>query len=149
MGDDAVILMVDDNDDDVRLMQLAFEKVGLTNRLELVCNGDDAIKYLAGEGRYADRHRFPFPSLVMLDLKMPLCDGFEVLQWVKEHPQLAALPILVLSMSDRLEDVQRAYDSGANSFLVKPMGLAELRALAQAVKEFWVDRASTPRMAPV
>lgn len=146
MYDSPVILLVEDSEADAFLVRRAFERVGAKHRLEHVKNGEEAINYLAGEGVYADRTLYPVPSLVLLDLKMPLRDGFEVLTWIRGRPELARVPVLVLTLSDRREDIKRAYDSGANSFLVKPMEFEGLLGLIETVKGFWLDRAMVPTL---
>src|SRR5438477_12877403 len=117
----SVILLAEDREDDVLLIRRAFNKANLLNPLHLVHDGDEAIAYLKGEGQFANRAEYPLPSLLLLDLKMPRRDGFEVLQWVREQSSLKALRVIVLTSSEHIQDVNRAYDLGANSFLVKPM----------------------------
>src|SRR5689334_14240303 len=97
-GDD-VILVVEDNADDVLLIERAFNKAKLANRLHFVDNGDKAVQYLSGVGPYADRSLHPPPTMMLLDLKLPRRSGFEVLEWVRGHPQLRVLPVVVLTSS--------------------------------------------------
>src|SRR5437899_6823838 len=115
------ILLVDDNPDDVLLIQRAFQKAGLRDALKVVRDGAQAIQYLSGSGLYAERQRFPLPFLVLLDLKMPGTDGFDVLQWTRAQPELRRLLIVVLTSSNLQADVDRAYYIGAKSYLVKPV----------------------------
>ena len=106
-----VILLVDDNPHDVVLIRLAFRRVGIIDTIHLVKDGEEAMRYIRGEGAYADRHQFPVPTLVLLDLKMPQTSGFEVLRWIREQPKLAAVVIVVMSGSKNDADIERAYSS--------------------------------------
>ncbi len=117
-----VVLYVEDEEDDVLLMKLAFEKAGLGQALQSVGDGIDAMKYLAGENSYADRQRHPLPSLVLLDLNLPVKSGFEVLDWMRGRPELRQIPVVVFSSSDIPEDKARARDLGARDFIEKPSG---------------------------
>jgi CheY-like chemotaxis protein len=110
-----MILIVEDDPNDVLLLQRAFQKAGLKNNLRLVRDGSQAIAYLSGHGIYSDRAKYPLPFLVLLDLKMPGTDGFEVLQWARAEPDLKRLLIVVLTSSNLQTDVDRAYELGANS----------------------------------
>src|ERR1041384_7596118 len=107
-----VILLVDDNPHDVVLIRLAFRRVGIIDTIHLVKDGVEAMRYIKGEGVYADRHQFPIPTLVLLDLKMPQTSGFEVLEWIREQPGLASVVIVVMSGSKNDKDIERAYSLG-------------------------------------
>src|SRR5690348_7235194 len=121
MLNEQFILLAEDDPNDVMLLQRAFQKAGLRDRLKIVRDGEQAIDYLAGRGEYADREQFPQPFMLLLDLKMPGTDGFEVLQWVRAESSLKRLLVVVLTSSNLQADVDRAYDLGANSYLVKPV----------------------------
>src|SRR5690349_13299531 len=112
------ILLVDDNPHDVVLLRLAFRRVGIIDPIKLVKDGMEAVRYLKGEGIYADRHAYPVPSLMLLDLNMPQTTGFDVLRWVREQPLLHGLTVVVMTGSKENEDVQRAYQLGADSYLI-------------------------------
>jgi len=116
-----VILLVDDNEDDVALIRRSFDRAGLTHRTEWAPSGIEAIAYLAGEPPYSDRFRYPFPDMVLLDIKMPATDGFEVLRWIRGQKELSRLCVVMLTSSDEIRDVNQAYLLGATSFLVKPL----------------------------
>jgi CheY-like chemotaxis protein len=120
------ILLVDDNEDDVFIMRTVFRKVGISNPVQVLTNGEEAIHYLSGEGPFADRERFPLPAIILLDLNMPRVNGFEVLNWIRKQPGLKRLIVEVLTASSRPGDVERAFDAGANSYLVKPSRMEEL-----------------------
>lgn len=131
--EDPIVLLVDDSDVDALLMKTVFERTGFVQPLRFARNGEEAIAYLRGDGLYHDRKRFPFPTVVLLDLNMPRKNGFEVLDWVRHQPALKRLHIYVLSASSRTEDIQRAYDLGANSYLVKPTNLDGLMIMAKSL----------------
>src|SRR5262245_1735495 len=115
------ILLAEDDDNHVALIRRAFQKAGLINPIQVVHDGEEAIAYLKGEGAFANRAEYPLPTLLLLDLKMPRKNGFEVLRWIRQQPTLAALRIVVLTSSQDIRDVNQAYQLGANSFLVKTM----------------------------
>lgn len=132
------ILLVEDEPDAVTLLQHAFAQAGIRNPVRPVRDGDEAIAYLAGHGACADRSVHPLPALVLLDLKLPRCSGFEVLEWIRANPSLRGLPVVVLTSSREGRDVLRAYAAGANSYLVKPSSLAELIELSIAFRQYWL-----------
>src|SRR3954463_4104644 len=121
MPDQPLVLLVEDREDDVLLIRKAFERVKMDTAIQVVRDGEEAIWYLSGIGKYKNRAEYPLPWLVLLDLKMPRVDGFEVLKWVRNQAGLHALIIVVLTSSEQLWDVNNAYQLGANSFMVKPM----------------------------
>jgi CheY-like chemotaxis protein len=131
-----VILLVDDNPHDVVLIRLAFRRVGIIDTIHLVKDGDEAMRYIRGEGAYADRHQFPVPTLVLLDLKMPQTSGFDVLRWIREQPKLAAVVIVVMSGSKNDADIERAYSLGANSYLIKPSRFEEMVKMMETLKDY-------------
>ena len=130
------ILLAEDNPDDVFLLQEAFRKAGVRHQLAVVENGVEAVDYLKGERPYSDRAEHPFPDLMLLDLNMPRMNGFEVLEWVRHGGQCRELMVYVLTASSRDLDVQRAYELGANSYLVKPSRMDELNAFAAALNQW-------------
>ena len=140
----ASILLAEDDPNDVLLIQRAFEKAGLKNKLKVVNDGEQAIHYLSGKGNYSNRERFPMPFMVLLDLKMPGTDGFEVLQWVRQEPLLKRLLVVVLTSSHLQADVDRAYELGANSYLVKPVNFEEMVHLVQRFEAYWTEINRTP-----
>src|SRR5256714_10398929 len=116
-----MILLAEDLEDDILLIRRAFTAAKITTPLFVVRDGDEATAYLSGTGKYANRAEFPLPNLILLDLKMPRLDGFDFLEWLRQQPQLKAIPVIVLTSSEDIADVNRAYALGANSFLVKPL----------------------------
>lgn len=132
------ILLVEDNPDDVLLMQRAFRKANLANPLQVVDDGEKAVAYLGGQKPYEDRDRHPTPVLVLLDLKLPRFSGLEVLEWVRAKEGLNRLPIVVLTSSADSGDVNTAYDLGANSYLVKPVGFDALFDMVKILQPYWL-----------
>ncbi|HLX70204.1 MAG TPA: response regulator [Verrucomicrobiae bacterium] len=120
ISNDTIILLAEDDPNDVFFMQRALAKAGLSTPLHFVRNGQEALEYLGGLGKFSDRMEFPLPSLLLLDLKMPFVDGFEVLTWARSQPELKQLPIVVLTSSAEDRDRQRAAEAGANGYFVKP-----------------------------
>jgi len=133
-----VILVVEDDPNDVLLIQRAFSKARILNPVRTVSNGDEAVAYVSGDGQYADREAYPFPVLVLLDLKLPRRSGLEVLAWVRSQPGLKRLPVVVLTSSRESSDINRAYDLGANSYLVKPVGFDSLLELVKSLEVYWM-----------
>lgn len=149
MQADQFILLVEDDPNDTLLIKRAFQKAGLGDILKTVSDGDQAIEYLRGANEYADRARFPLPFLLLLDLKMPGTDGFEVLQWLRTQPDFKRLLVVVLTSSNLQADVDRAYDLGANSYLVKPVEFNEMVNMIQRFEAYWteINRFPTPASA--
>jgi CheY-like chemotaxis protein len=131
------ILYVEDREEDVFLLQYAFQEAGITNPLRIVSNGEEAIEYLSGQGKFADRKAFPLPSLMLLDLQLPLKMGLEVLDWIRQQPSFKSLIVIILSSSIHESDIRRAYELGANAFLVKPSDSKQLADMCQALNHFW------------
>jgi CheY-like chemotaxis protein len=132
------ILLVDDDENDVLLTQRAFERIRLGNPLQVAGNGEEAVAYLGGEGRYADRDKYPLPALILLDVKMPRKSGHEVLEWLKASPELKRIPVVMLTSSKDSADVNRAYDLGVNSYIVKPLSMDGLIEIARTLNLYWV-----------
>lgn len=129
------LLLVEDNEDDVFIFRRAFRQAQLPHLLQVVTDGQEASDYLLGQGDFADRTRFPLPFLVLLDLKLPLKHGLEVLHLIRAEPALRDLPVIVLTSSAEERDVQRARELGARAYLVKPPASATLRNAIEAVEQ--------------
>ena len=140
----AAVLYVEDDDNDVVLMRHAWTKVGVLNPLQVVTSGDVARRYLSGIGSYADRAAHPMPCLALIDLKLPMVSGFDLLKWIRSEPAIHTLPIVVLSSSTRDVDVHAAHALRANGYLEKPPHFNGWRQLVAGVNEFWLTRAQTP-----
>jgi CheY-like chemotaxis protein len=131
------ILIADDDADYAFLLQRAFRAIGLKNPVQVLANGEEALAYLKGEGKYADRAEFPVPSVVFTDLNMPLASGFDVFQWMQGHPECRVVPRIVISSSDEDQDVARAYELGAHAYMEKPFLQRDLEASLRTTREFW------------
>jgi CheY-like chemotaxis protein len=137
-SEQALFLVVEDDEDHVALIRRAFSKSNVLNPIQVVRSGEEAIAYLRGSGQYANRPEFPLPALMLLDLKLTGLDGFEVLRWVRAQPALSSLRIVVLTSSSDIRDVNLAYQLGANSFLVKPVDFDDFLRVAQALQGYWL-----------
>jgi CheY-like chemotaxis protein len=137
------VLHIDDDANDTALLQAATRSANLDFQLHNVEDGERAIAYLSGRGPYSDRTTYPLPSLILLDLKMPRGTGFEVLKWIRQHPELENLPVVVLSGSELQEDVRKAYGVGANSYLVKPIGFEALVNMVRNITSVWLNARQT------
>jgi CheY-like chemotaxis protein len=149
MSDAGIILLVEDRPDDVELVRKAFVKAGITTPLKVVSDGEEAIAYLSGIGLYSNRDEYPLPELILLDLKMPKVDGFETLKWLRAQEGFHTIPVIVLTSSEQVRDVNRAYELGANSFLVKPFDFTNLVALTETLKAYWFHLNKGPQTARV
>lgn len=134
----STILLVEDDPADVFRIQRAFRKTNLASSLEVVTDGEKAIDYLSGQEVYQDRDRYPLPSLMLLDLKLPRRSGFEVLSWLRNESDIKHLPVVVLTSSDQQVDIERAYSLGANSYLTKPPAPNALLEMVQVVGLYWL-----------
>ena len=146
MVKDQFILLAEDDPNDTLLIGRAFKKAGLGELLKSVDTGDAAINYLRGVDQYSDRSRYPLPFLLLLDLKMPGADGFEVLRWLRSQSDFKRLLVVVLTSSNLQADVDRAYELGANSYLVKPVEFSEMVNMIQRFEAYWaeINRFPTP-----
>lgn len=129
------ILLVEDDSNDVLLVKRAFRKAKLNPQIEIVGDGDEAIAYLTRQPPYSD---LALPSLILLDLKLPRRSGLEVLEWIRQQPQLKRILVIVLTSSRENPDVAKAYDLGVNSYLVKPVAFEDLVKLMAQVHHYWL-----------
>jgi len=139
------ILQVEDDPNDVFLLKHAMKKVGMTNPTQIASDGQMAIDYLSGAGKFADRDQFPLPALVLLDLKLPYVMGLDVLRWIRQQPNTTAPVVIILTASAEEEDVAAAYHLGANAFLTKPSEAGKLLDIVKAIKDFWMTHNTLPR----
>jgi CheY-like chemotaxis protein len=144
MNDRATILLAEDREDEIILIQRAFKEGGIRYPLMVVRDGEEAIAYLSGAVRYSNRELYPIPALFLLDLTLPVTDGFEVLRWIRSRPELKDLPVVVLTASDKIRDVNQAYRLGAHSFLVKSLDFQDAIALAESISEYWLKMKKNP-----
>jgi CheY-like chemotaxis protein len=139
------ILIVEDDANDALLIQRAFAQNGIQIPPYVCVNGLDAVDYLNGEGEYGDRGKFPFPDVLITDLKMPRMDGFGLLTWLAEHPEMQVIPTVVISSSAMAEDVKRAYCLGANAYIQKPSNATEFKSIIGDLLRFWA-RCESPKL---
>jgi CheY-like chemotaxis protein len=133
------ILQMEDDENDIFLIEELFTQAGIKNPIHVVTNGQMAIDYLAGIGAFADRKKYPLPCLVLTDLKLPKKSGLEVLEWIRQQPELRKLVVIIFSSSALPSDVNRAYELGANCFVVKPVEFEETAEFVKLVKDFWLS----------
>lgn len=138
------LLYVEDNHDDALLIQRVFKKMGNPCTVSWMEDGAAALAYLKGEGEFEDRQKHRFPTLALLDIKLPRYTGLEVLEWIRSQGQLSALPVIMFSSSRNLEDIRRAYDLGANAYLVKAVGYDELTETLKTLAGFWLGKNVLP-----
>ncbi len=138
MSATGLILVAEDNPDDALLLRRAFHDAGVGVSLFVVSDGEEAMRYMNGEGRYADRNQFPAPSLILLDLEMPRMNGFQFLAWLRQEARLHQPPVIVITSSVFSATLRTAYLLGANSFLTKPADLNELSKSVREICEFWL-----------
>ncbi len=124
------LLLVEDNEDDVFLMQRAFEKSKLTLPMRVICDGQEALDFLKGAGQYSDRHEYPLPAAIFLDLKLPYIHGFEILKWIRQDAATRNIPVYVLTSSLEERDRRQAIELGAQDYLVKPPSAQMLVSVA-------------------
>lgn len=138
MKTDPVILVAEDEESDAWLLEHAFAKAGLCHRLVVLHDGQEAVSYLGGSGPYSDRKLHPLPCLILLDLKMPRMNGFDVLGWLKSRPDLLTVPVVILSSSSLETDVAQARQMGARDYVVKPHEFARLVDLVRDLGQRWL-----------
>jgi DNA-binding response OmpR family regulator len=136
------ILLVEDEPNDVLFFQRATKKAGINDRVQVARDGQEAIDYLNGAGKFADRAAFPLPDLILLDLKLPFVMGLDVLKWIRQESELAPV-VVILSASREAADITAAYRLGANGYLVKPAEASKLDDMVRAINDFWLTQ-NTP-----
>jgi CheY-like chemotaxis protein len=140
-----VILVAEDDENDIFLLERAFKRVGVGMPSYICRDGAEAMAYLKGEEKFSDRISFPFPRVLITDLKMPKCSGMDLLRWLHEHPECNLIPKIVLSASAQPVDVKLAYQLGANCYFRKPGTFDELVELVELAQTFWT-RAELPEL---
>jgi CheY-like chemotaxis protein len=140
------ILHVEDDPNDALLFQHACRKAGVGFEVQAVNDGDDAIAYLRGTRNFSNRKNHPLPQLILLDLKMPRLSGFDVLTWLRNERPFEKTPVIVLTSSNHETDIKRAYDLGANSYLVKPVGFEALVEVARTIQTYWATLNQLPSL---
>jgi CheY-like chemotaxis protein len=135
---DNLILLVEDEPNDAFFFEHCLREAGIVNRLRVAKDGLEALDYLKGTGKFADRETHPLPCLVVLDLKLPRATGFEVLEQMRLEPGLRRMIVLVLTSSSSDRDIVKSYDLGANAYLVKPSDSRDLARIVQTLRDFWL-----------
>jgi CheY-like chemotaxis protein len=133
------ILLVEDDPDHAELVRIGVSRLARGAQLKVVHDGEEALAYLLHHGRWAEPHRSPRPQLILLDLRLPKLDGFEVLERIKASEDLRAIPVVALTTSQAEGDMARAYVNHVNSYLVKPVQFEQFAALVRDVDEYWLD----------
>jgi CheY-like chemotaxis protein len=135
-----MILLVEDDPADARLIQRALSKAGVLVPVVRLTDGEDVVSYLRGDHPYENRKSYPMPTLILLDIKLPKKNGFEVLEWLRKQKDVARRTLVVMfTSSNHAVDIGRAYDLGANSYLVKPESSAQLLEIANMVNRYWLE----------
>jgi CheY-like chemotaxis protein len=132
-----IYLIAEDDPDTQLLIQRAFKQGDLAAPLYFADDGEQTIDYLAGRGQFSDRSRYPLPAILLLDLKMPFKDGFDVLRWIRAHPSFRKLVVIMFSGSSLERDVEQAFDLGVNSCVMKPVSFSELLQVIMAIHHYW------------
>jgi CheY-like chemotaxis protein len=141
------VLLVEDDLNDIFLVKRAFRTARIPNPLQIVTDGEEAMSYLRGDGKYADREAHPLPKLMVMDIKMPRRSGFEVLEWVKSSAGLLRrIPIVIVSSSDNPSDINRAYELGANAYMIKPMNYRSVEHLFESITQYWGLECAKPEL---
>lgn len=134
----STILIVDDDANDLVLIEKAFRSIGVKDPIHTINGGREAIAYMTGDGKYADRSVYAYPTFITIDLKMPGADGFAVLQHLKNNPAWAIIPTVILSASRDLDDIKKGYMLGASSYHVKPHSFDDLRQQLKVLHDYWM-----------
>ena len=129
-----LILVVDDDQNDLLLAKRTIERAGLKYPLKDLSSGRECLDYLNGKPPYSDRDKYPLPALVLLDIKMPGMDGFDVLRWIRHQPRFAKLCVVTLTGADEIAKANLAYQLGADSFLVKPLDFWNAAELSRSIE---------------
>ena len=132
------ILLVEDEAAHAELTKRAIRKAGNANRVHIVTDGEEAFDYLYNRGKYEDKVKYSLPGLILLDIKLPGIDGVEVLKKIKEDPTLKRIPVIMLTTSEREEDIARSYNHYANSYLTKPVGFKEFEEKIMQIDFYWM-----------
>jgi two-component system response regulator len=132
------ILLVEDEPDSVFFFEHTVKKLEIANPVQVAKDGREALDYLTGAGKFADRQSYPLPGLVILDLKLPRATGLEVLREIRQRPETRNMIVVMLTSSASDDDIASAYALGANGYLVKPLHLEELAKIMQSIKDFWL-----------
>ncbi len=140
------ILIVDDDENDIFFAKRAFTEINVHCTFQMLKNGQEVVDYLAGLGDFANRDKYPLPMMILMDLKMPVMDGFQVLAWLRGRPGIKVIPTIVFSSSDLPNDITRAYELGANSFMTKSVTYDGLLTKLQTLSQYWLEHCKHPQV---
>lgn len=140
------LLIVEDNPDHTEMIQIALSSDNLLNKIYTVTNGEEALDYLYRRGEYIDKSKSPRPSLVLLDIKLPRIDGFEVLRHIKSDENLKSIPVILLTTSTEKSEIKRGYEYGANSYVTKPLRFWEFMDRVKNIYTYWILTNLLPTM---
>ena len=146
MHQKCTILIVDDDENDIFFAKRAFTEINVHCTFQILKNGQEAVDYLSGLGEFADRRKHPLPMMILMDLKMPIMDGFQVLEWLRQRPGIKVIPTVVFSSSDVPADITRAYELGANSFMTKSVTYDGLLLKLQTLSQYWLEHCKHPNV---
>lgn len=132
------ILLVEDNPSDIAFARHALEMARVTNQLDVVEDGEEALEYLFGTGRYSAHQKDLLPAVVLLDIRLPIIDGLEVLHAVRENPRTRRLPVVILTSSKEEQDLARGYDLGVNSYIRKPIDFEQFAVVIKELGLYWL-----------
>ncbi|KXK53269.1 MAG: response regulator receiver protein [Chlorobi bacterium OLB5] len=135
------VLLVEDNEGDVRLIKEAFSESKIDKTFNVARDGEDALNFLYGRGKYTERIK---PDIVLLDINLPKKNGFEVLESIKNDPELKKIPVIMLSSSSSEEHVIKSYDLNANCYVTKPVDFDEYIRAVKIIEDFWFQMAKLP-----
>ena len=137
-GDPLTILLVEDNPDHAELVKRNLEEFQVANQISQVEDGEAALDYMKGRGRYSNRSKYPLPDLILLDLRLPRIDGLEVLREIKSDTTMHMIPVVILTTSDGERDVAMAYEYHANSYVTKPVDFDNFAMLLKDLGFYWL-----------
>jgi CheY-like chemotaxis protein len=140
------ILIVDDDENDIFFVKRAFTEINVHCTFQILNNGQEVVDYLGGHEPYADREKYPLPIMILMDLKMPIMDGFQVLAWLRSRAGIKVIPTIVFSSSDLPSDITRAYELGANSFMTKSVTYDGLLLKLQTLSQYWLEHCKHPQV---
>ena len=146
--DRPTLLIVEDNEDDIFFVERIFKQIGARCELRFARDGIEAIEYLSGKGAFQDRAKYPMPTIILMDLKMPRRNGFEVLEWMHNQAEIRLIPTIVVTSSTLQEDVTRAYRLGANAVMNKPVDKDSLLQMLKSFHIYWTDFVEMPEVKP-
>lgn len=131
------LLVVEDSDEDFEVLTRILKKLSFSSPIHRCCDGDEALDYLYHQGTHKNNSNYAFPSLILLDLNLPGTDGKEVLDEIKQHSHLKSIPVVIFTTSSNPEDIKTCYQRGANTYILKPMNLTEMKTKIEYFLDYW------------